>query len=289
MADYLAAYARRFDLPVRNGVKVDGLSRTGTRYVVSAGDTRFDADHVVIAMSNYQEPVTPPFAHELDPVILQLHASDYRNPAQLRDGAALVVGAGNSGAEIAIELIRSRKTWLAGREVSELPFNINSFWGRRLQFFVVGFVFHRLLTTDTSMGRKARASHTQAPLIRTKSADLAAAGVARVPKVVGVRNGKPLLEDGRVLDVANVIWCSGYRPDHAWIHLPVFDAKDEPVHERGVVKGEPGLYFVGPHFLYAMSSSMVRGVGRDAHHVVDAIAARCSVEQSGVGYRNGPS
>ena len=84
--------------------------------------------------------------------------------------------------------------------------------------------------------------------------DLAAAGVERVPRTAGVRDGRPVLEDGRVLDVANVIWCTGFAPDFGWIDLPVFDEDGDPVHDRGVMDSEPGLYFVGLYFQYALAS-----------------------------------
>jgi putative flavoprotein involved in K+ transport len=111
-------------------------------------------------------------------------------------------------------------------------------------------------------------------LIRTKEKDLAAAGVQRVARVVGVEHGSPVLEDGRVLDVTNVIWCTGFNPGFSWIDLPIFDADGEPRHERGVVPGESGLYFVGLHFLYAMSSTMIHGVGRDAEYLAEVIQKR---------------
>ena len=274
MADYLAAYARRFNLPVRNGVTVDGLWRVKDGYRLRAGDTIFQADQVVVAMANYQKPSTPDFARDLDSGIVQMHAASYRNPGQLQGGAVLVVGAGNSGAEIALELAKSRKTWLAGRDVGEIPFRMESFWGRHVQSrIVLRFAFHHLLTADTPMGRKARAApHGAVPLIRTRSRDLITAKVERAAPVTGVKAGHPLLGDGRTLDVANVIWCTGFRPDFSWIHLPVFDGDGRPVHVRGVAKGEPGLYFVGLHFLYAMSSTMIHGVGRDACYVANAIA-----------------
>jgi putative flavoprotein involved in K+ transport len=279
MADYLAAYARRFALPVQSGVEVDGLSREGGRYLVSAGRRRWDADQVVVAMSNYQQPFTPAFARDLDPAIRQIHSKSYRSPAQLHDGATLVVGAGNSGAEIALELAKTRKTWLAGRDVGEVPFRIESFLGRHLQVrLVFRLVFHRLLTTNTAIGRKMRDSHAVAPLIRTKSRELAAAGVERAPKVTGVRRGRPVLEDGRELDVANIVWCTGFRPDFSWVELPAFGPAGDPLHVRGEVKGEPGLYFVGLNFLFAMSSAMIHGVGRDARHVAEKIAARLSAK-----------
>src|SRR5215207_324361 len=116
MADYLEAYAAHFQLPVRTGVAVDSLSKEGDRYIVSAGDLRFEAEHVVVAMANYQRPRVPAFARELDPGIVQLHSSDYRNLSQLREGGVLLVGAGNSGAEIALEVARGgHQTWMSGR------------------------------------------------------------------------------------------------------------------------------------------------------------------------------
>ena len=111
------------------------------------------------------------------------------------------------------------------------------------------------------------------PLIRVKSSDLAAAGVERVPRVVGVRDGLPLLADGRVLDVANVVWCTGFRSDFSWIDLPVLADDGEPLHERGVVPSAPGLYFVGLRFQYAAASDVLPGVGRDAAHVAKHLAA----------------
>ena len=284
MGDFLEAYATHFQLPVRTGVRVDGLSRQGDRYLVTAGSRRFEADHVVIARASYQNRRVPPFAAELDPAIVQIHSLDYRNPEQLREGGVLLVGAGNSGSEIAMELARrGRKVWMSGRDTGHVPFRIEGFAGRHVLVHVVlRFVFHRVLTLDTPIGRKARPKIVSqgGPLIRVKPKDLAAAGVVRAPRTAGVREGRPVLEDGRVLDVTNVIWCTGFDPDFSWIDLPVFAGDGEPKQVRGVVDGEPGLYFVGLHFLYAMSSTMIQGAGRDAAHVADRIAARVKTAAS---------
>jgi putative flavoprotein involved in K+ transport len=103
VADYLETYAAKFNLPVRTGVAVDRLTRDeDDGWLVLAGGRRFEASQVVIATGAYQRPKVPEFALELDPGILQLHASDYRSASQLRDGPVLVVGASNSGAEIAL-------------------------------------------------------------------------------------------------------------------------------------------------------------------------------------------
>jgi putative flavoprotein involved in K+ transport len=275
MADYLEAYAARFALPVRTGVRVTGVTREGDRYLLSAGDLRFEAEHVVVAMATYQEPRIPAFAGELAPDITRLHSREYRRPAQLRPGGVLVVGAGNSGAEIGLEAARAgHPTWLSGRETGQVPFRIDSMLSRLvLQPLLLRVVFHRLLTVDTPIGRRVRPKVIAggAPLIRTKAKDLAAAGVRRVARTAGTRDGRPLLEDGTVLDVANVVWCTGFHPGFSWIDLPVLDEAGEPRHQRGLLPQEPGLSFVGLHFLYAMSSTMIHGVGRDAERIAEAV------------------
>ena len=276
MADYLESYATRFELPVETGVRVEELSRNGgDRFMLTAGNRRFEADNVVVAMANYQRPHVPDFARELDPSIVQMHSSEYRRPSQLGDGDVLIVGAGNSGSEIALELARSRRVWMSGRDTGHVPFRIDSLAARLLLVrFVLRIVFHRILTVRTPMGRKARPKVLAAggPLVRVKPSDLAAAGVERVPRTAGTRDGHPVLDDGRVLDVGNVIWCTGFDPDYSWVDLDVL-GEAEPQHERGVATSEPGLYFVGLEFLYAMSSIMVHGVGRDARRVVDEISS----------------
>jgi putative flavoprotein involved in K+ transport len=273
-ADYLQAYAARFDLPVRTGMKVDRVTKSGDRYVVQCGDQRFEADSVVVATGFYGEPSVPAFASELDPGIVQMHSSDYRDLSQLRPGGVLLVGAGNSGADIAMEVSASHPTWLSGPDKGEVPVRIES---RRARFVVpvLWFVASHVLTVRTPIGRKVRPHvlASGAPRIRVKSDDLREAGVEAVPRTVGVQDGRPVLEDGRLLDVANVIWCTGFRHDFRWIDVPVLDEDLEPLHERGVAS-ESGLYFVGLDFQYSFTSENVGGVGRDARRIVKHIASR---------------
>jgi putative flavoprotein involved in K+ transport len=276
MGNYLESYAKHFELPVRCGVRVDGLSRQGQMFLVTAGEQRFEAANVVVAMSNFQQSTVPPFAKDLAPSIVQLHSYDYRNPAQIQKGGVLLVGAGNSGADIGMELARSHDVWLSGRNNGQVPFRIDGLLARLFMYkLILRFLFHRVLTVRTPMGRRARpkAITQGGPLIRVKARDLERAGVMRVPKTVGVKDGLPLLEDGRVLNVTNVIWCTGFSAGFSWIHLPVLGPV-EPMHEGGIVPREPGLFFVGLAFLYSFSSVMIHGVGRDADRIAGAVAAR---------------
>jgi putative flavoprotein involved in K+ transport len=275
MADYLEAYAARFDLPVRTGVRVDRLFRLEDRYVVTAGDRRFETDHVVVATGAHHIPKVPAFAAELDPNIVELHSSRYQSPAQLGDGGVLVVGIGNSGAEIALEVSRSHRTWLSGKPSGQIPVRHGPA-AARLVLPIIRFLGTHVLTLGTPIGQKLRPEFVSkgAPLIRVKLKDLAAAGVEQVARTVGVRDGFPRLSDGRVLEVSNVIWCTGFGSDFGWIDLPVFGHDGMPIHQRGVVEAEPGLYFVGLQFQYAATSDVLPGVGRDAEYVVKHIASR---------------
>ena len=281
MADYLEAYAQKFSLPIRTGVRIDRLERRGDHFLATSGERTFEAEHVVVAMGSHQVAKAPAFASDLDPHIVQVHSLDYRNPSQLAGGEVLIVGLGNSGADIAMETIRTHRTWLSGTESGFIPFRIESFMGRNLAVRMVRFFGHRVLTVRTPIGRKVLPTmmHQATPLIRVKPVDLTAAGVERVPRVVGARDGWPLLQDERTLQVANIIWCTGSLPGFSWIHLPIYGQGGELLHENGIAR-EPGLYFVGLEFLYAATSGTITGVGRDAARVARAIATRSRVMQA---------
>jgi len=276
MADYLERYAKRFNLPVRSDTRVEKLAKQGDGFSVTAGGERFEAQNVVVAMGNYQQPRLPEFAKEIDPGILQTHSGGYRNPSQLQDGGVLVVGVGNSGADIGLEVARTHPTWLSGKETGHIPWPIEGFMGRHVLVRLMRFVGHHILSMGTPIGRKLRPEllKKQPPLIRVKPADLANAGIERVPKVVGVRGAKPLLADDRTVEVRNIIWCTGYEPGFSWIDLPIFGEDGRPMHDRGIVDRAPGLHFVGLHYLYSMTSDTITGVGRDAERIVKAIHER---------------
>jgi putative flavoprotein involved in K+ transport len=273
LADYLEAYAVQFELPVRTAISVDALTKSDGRFIVSAGELRFEAENVVVATGAHQIPRVPAFAPDLDPGVVQLHSSAYRNPSQLREGDVLLVGAGNSGAELAAEVSRTHQVWLAGPKTGEIPVRHGTL-PARFGFRLFRFVGHHVLRVDTRIGRKLgpKLISKGDPLIRTKLKDLVAAGVERLPRVVGVRDGRPLLEDDRVLAVSNVVWCTGFRTDFGWIDLPVFGDDGEPLHYRGVVESEPGLYFLGLVFLYSISSDVLPNRGRDAEYIAKDIA-----------------
>ncbi len=267
MADYLRAYAARFDLPLRLGWRVDQLSRDHDGYLIASAGRSLRASRVVVATGPALRPRVPQAADRLDPSVVSLHSVDYRNPDQLRDGPVLVVGAGNSGAEIALDVAPTHHVVLAGRDVGRLPISLGG---------PVYRVMNALLTVDTALGRRFMASTAGkggTPLVRVRPEHLARAGVERAPRLADVVDGRPQLDDGRVLDVATVIWCTGYLPDYSWIALPGFPRTGLPAHHRGVVIDQPGLYLIGLPFLSRMASSLAGGVGADARHIADHLPA----------------
>lgn len=279
IADYLEEYVRRMGLPVRTGVRVDSLQRTDDGdFVACAGTDRYEASRVVVATGGYSEPRIPSFAPDLRPEITQLHSSEYRNASQLQSGAVLVVGASNSGGEIAHNAATAgHETWLSGRDTGQMPFDINGRVARMVDL-VLWPVLHHVVTLRTPIGRRAAPflQHHGGPLERIRKGELEAAGVKRVlGRTVGVSDGLPRLDDGQVLDVRNVVWATGFVHEYPWIRLrrPVVGEDSWPMHARGVSTTEPGLAFVGLPFQYAATSSLIGGVGRDAAYAVDRLLA----------------
>ena len=278
MGDYLAAYAARFALPVRSGTMVERVdpAAEGEGFLVSAGGRRIAAGQVVVATGAFPIPNVPEFTAELDPAIRQLHSQGYRDPSQLQEGPVLVVGLSHSGADIAFEAAKTHRTMVSGKAAGQLPVRVDSARGR-LGWPIVAFVFAHVLTIRTPMGRAMRphVRHGGGPLLRFRLPELDAAGVERHDaKTVGVKDGRPLLEEGTVLDVANVIWCTGFRRDYSWIGAPVTGPDGYPDEVRGVSPTVPGLYFLGIPFSFGFTSMLVAGAGRDAKYVVDRIAER---------------
>lgn len=272
-ADYLEAYAREYNLPIRYGMKVDSLSRNGEGYHISAGEASFNAKNVIIATGAFHNPYVPLFASEVGQDVIQMHSSDYRNPKNITGQTVVVVGAGNSGAEIAIDLARAgKKVWLAGRDVGRIPISElgTILGGRPLKWFA-----RHILTLKTPLGRKmkARVFDHGAPLGGTKREYVASAGVEFAPRVTGVKDGNLYLEDGRSLPADAIIWATGFHPDYKWIKLPIFNEKGVPRHTRGMVEETPGLYFLGLPFQTGLTSSLLNGVGEDAKYIVGKISA----------------
>ena len=280
MADFLEAYATKFQLPVRTGTRVERLSKSGERFVVQTSQSTFEADTVVVASGAYQQRRIPDFALDLEPRIMQLHSSEYRNPAMLRPGGVLVVGAGNSGCEIAMDVAGTHKTFLAGRYFRS-PGGPSR---HPIANLIAMPILRHVLTIDTPIGRKVKRAihHGGTPVERVTRKALAAAGVELVGRVEAVRDGRPVIAGGTTPDVTNVIWCTGFAAGLDWIDLPIHDEDGQAREVRGVSQDVPGLYFVGRPFQYALISESVGGSARDSDYIAKQIIRRATTRTSEV-------
>lgn len=276
VADYLEAYAERFDLPVQLSTRVTGLAREDGVFRLATSDGPTTAEAVVVATGAHSNPHLPPFADELGDDVYACHSSEYRNPDQLHSGDVLVVGAGNSGTQIAAEVGADdpdRRVWLAGRDTGRLP---RTLLGRDVYRFLVPTLFR--LSRGSFLGRRLHGKTRDRgdPVFKPQFEAMEAAGVERVSRIDGIEDGRPISADGESLDVANVVWATGFRPHFPWIDLDVFDENGEPRHTRGVVEEAPGLYFVGLPWLHRLDSSLMGGVDRDAEYVARHVRERVS-------------
>jgi putative flavoprotein involved in K+ transport len=279
MADYLETYARWFELPVRSGTRVERVMPVAGGFLVATADGgQLASRQVIVASGAFRQPHIPEFAIDLDPSIVQLHSHEYRNPAQLREGPVLVVGLSHSGADIAFETANAgHTTILSGKSHGQMPIKVTDSKRAMLGWPFVEFFFRHVATIRTPIGKKMRPEIRKSggPLIRIRLADLDGAGIERHDaRTVGARDGQPMLDDGTVLDVANVIWATGYRPDYTFVDASITGPDGWPEEVRGVSPTVPGLYFLGIPFQYAFTSMLVTGAGRDAKFVVERIAER---------------
>lgn len=267
VAGYLEAYAARFQLPVRTGERVHALRSGPGGWTADTATGRYEAAQVVIATGPFQQPIIPALARELPPDVVQLHTASYRNPSQLPTGDVLVVGAGNSGVQIAQELSRTHHVHLAvGERMPRLPQRV---LGRSLFFWLerAGLMD---VSVDSRLGRRMSRTDT---LIGSGPAELARRHRVRITgRVSAVDRGRVRTEDGQQVRPASVVWATGFRPDFGWVEASVADARGLPVHRRGVTP-TPGLYFLGLSWLHTRGSALLGWVGRDAAYLAAAIAA----------------
>jgi putative flavoprotein involved in K+ transport len=268
VAHYLETYAAVFELPVRLNTKVTSLTRSDGGYVARAGDDAFEARQVVVATGPFQVPFVPPIAAGLDPDVAQLHSADYRNPGAVPPGRILVVGAANSGCQIALELSATRSVELSvGQRLPTIP---QRPLGRDVWWWATRLGLDRV-TAASRLGRRL-AGRDQ--VIGSGPRQLARRhGVRLRPRVTGVTGRTVAFADGGAAEYDAVVWATGFREDHAWIDVPgVHDAQGHIVHERGVTPS-PGLYALGLTWQHTRTSALLGWVAQDAAYVAERIAS----------------
>jgi putative flavoprotein involved in K+ transport len=268
VVEYLIAYARDFELPVELDSRVTAVRRDGDGYVVELADRAYEADHVVVATGPFQVPRVPAIAGDLHGDVVHFHSSEYRTPAALPPGPALVVGGGNTGFQIAAELAESHEVHLSvGSRQVPLPQRI---LGRDLFTFLeaTGLMAR---TVDSRIGRRMKDRDT---LIGSRPRTLRRRhGVTLHPRATAASATTVGFDDGTSIEVSSVIWATGFGLDHSWIDVPVFDDTGSVLHRRGVTDA-PGLYFLGLPWLHTRGSALLGWVKDDAEYIAERAAAQ---------------
>jgi putative flavoprotein involved in K+ transport len=265
VAAYLTEYAHRFDLPVELGSRVRSIRKAGGGYLLQLDDRAYESDQIVVATGPFQVPFVPAVAERLDRDVAQLHSTEYRSPEAIPEGRVIVVGGGNTGFQIAEELSASREVHLAiGSRQMPLPQRI---LGRDLFWYLDATGLIRK-TTASRIGRRMAGRDT---LIGSTPRGLRRRhGVELHSRLVDTTGSTVNFDDGTKLDVDAVIWATGFRVDHSWIDVPVFDDTGRLVHRRGVTES-PGLYFVGLTWQHTRGSALLGWVKDDAEYIAQQI------------------
>jgi putative flavoprotein involved in K+ transport len=264
VADYLEQYAQTHELPIRYDSRVSSLEPADGGYRLQTQSGSYEAARVIIATGAYQRPYTPPIAERLSDQVTQLHSAEYRNPDQFAAQQVLVVGAANSGAQIAEDLAPTHHVHLShGARIPRLPRRV---LGKSVHWYGdhLGLIGASL---DSWRGRTQRGD----TLIGTSLGQLKRHhGVELLDRTVDAHERTVGFQDGRELEVETVVWATGYRPDYSWIQAPVLDAGGTPIHRRGLTDAA-GLYFLGMKNQYSRGSSLIHWVRHDAEFIVEQL------------------
>src|SRR5215213_5350200 len=271
---YLTDYARELALPVELNSGVRAVRPSDDGYVVEVGSRMISAEQVVIATGPFQVPVLPAIAERLDPSIVQFHSTGYRNPEQIPPGPVLVVGGGNTGYQIAEELVRSREVHLSiGARQTPLPQRI---LGRDLFTYLEAIGVMRV-TVGSRLG--SRLQHRETLIGSSPLTARRRHGIRLHGRTVDVSGREVRFADGSAVTPVAVIWATGFRLDHSFVQARVFDTAGRLLHQRGVT-ASPGLYFLGLPWQHTRGSALLGWVKDDAQFIAQLIAERAQTRDA---------
>ncbi|MFD2045088.1 flavin-containing monooxygenase [Ornithinibacillus salinisoli] len=267
ISQYLKEYVESFKLPIKHNNKVTYVRKEDNIFHITTEHTEYEAQNVIIATGPFQKPRIPAFANTLSKEVIQLHSSEYENPSQLKTGNVLVVGGGNSGAQIAVEISQIKKTYLStSQRLIFLPLVIRNksiFWW----FDKVGIL---KATSNSFIGRQIQKRGDPIFGLELRYAIRNGDVVVKNRSISGQEN-KILFQDNTLLNVHNIIWATGFLFDYSWLHVAgVLDRKGKPIQHRGITNVD-GVYFLGLPWQHRRGSALLQGIGYDAEYVMNHI------------------
>jgi putative flavoprotein involved in K+ transport len=263
VVEYLKAYAERFQLPIHFRTRVLSLKQIGDAFIIFTNHGSYYTKKVIVATGPFQVPKIPSFAYDLPDDIFQIHTADYQGVSQLQRGEVLVVGAGNSGAQIAVELSKTHKTYLSvGRPILFRPAHI---LGKSIFWYLDRF---GMLQADEKTKRGSWLKNSKEWIYGYALKEkIAKREILVKPRTISTIGHHVAFADSTTLSVPNIIWATGYKTDFSWIHIPgALNRSGFPIHDKGV-SVIPNLYFIGLRWLSCQGSSLLGWVGRDAERL----------------------
>ncbi|WP_289142568.1 NAD(P)/FAD-dependent oxidoreductase [uncultured Brevibacillus sp.] len=267
IADYLHSYANQIELPIHFQTEVTALKQSSTGFLLETNQGDYAAKNVIIATGPFQQPLIPQMADALPKDIVQIHTAHYLNPSSLQDGPVVVIGAGNSGAQIAVELAKEREVYLSiGHKMKFMPLqlmNKSIFWW----FGKIGFLKANI---HSKIGKWLSRQHD--PIFGFELKEAIQKGAVKLkPRTKRIQSDEIVFADHSTVKVRNIVWATGFYPEYSWIKIPQsLNEKGKPIHHRGI-SPVSGLYFVGLPWQYRRGSALIGGVGQDAEFIVQQI------------------
>jgi putative flavoprotein involved in K+ transport len=265
--NYLKAYVETFNLPIQYDTEVTMVKKKGNLFHITSDRTEYQAKNVLIATGPFQKPRIPAFANDLSKDVLQLHSSDYRNPSQLIEGKVLVVGGGNSGAQITEEIAREREVYLSTScRFSFMPLSM----GNRIIFWCFDKLGILKASSTSYIGRKIQKRGDPIFGFELKKA-IQEGKVIIKGRTLNCNGNIVTFNDDSLHNVHNVIWATGFTSDYSWLDVTgILGENGKPIHNRGVTN-VPGLYFLGLPWQYRRGSALLQGVGNDANYLMEQL------------------
>lgn len=268
VADYFKAYVEKFDFPVLLNTLAERIEKEDNHFIVKTNKGDLKCKEAIVATGPFHIPYTPKFHNNLSEDIFQIHSNYYKNPEQLKDGATLVVGGGDSGFQILDEISEqtNKKTYFSGNtDIKTLPQEI---LGKTLWwwFTITGFLS---FSKDSWLGKKI--SKSKQPIIGTdvksiiKKDNVIPVGYTLDAEENTIKTSKQILKD-----VKNIVWATGYKPNFNWIENIELTPNGYPKHHRGISTTD-GLYFIGLPWLHTRGSATLGGIKKDANYLANNI------------------
>ncbi|MFP4976121.1 flavin-containing monooxygenase [Paenibacillus sp. CN-4] len=269
IADYLEKYAQQMELPVRMNCKVVHLSKAEEVFYAETTQGRIEARNVIVATGPFQIKNVPSFSESLSEHVTQLHSSEYKNPSQLKPGTTLIVGGGNSGAQIAAEIALESNQSVSISISSKMTFKPLYIMNQSIFWFFEKFKLIQA-NTNSRLGKWLR--NQPEYVYGYELRELIKKGrVSVYTRASHAINDRILFEDDSELKADNIIWATGFKRNDSWIDIAgALDATGVILHTEGVSPVK-GLYYIGLPWQTSRGSALLGWVKYDAHKIVHHI------------------